>query len=1330
MAALKLDSGALNPGVAKLPPLLPTPVNTPFLPPVPIEVKNPSSDESKKKRIRKKKAKEGQAKANPSESVVNDSFEGPESGILRTSSDPSAIESVNSATGDAPVLPKTKSAVPKAATAVSKKPVVKANVSSLNHWLNQVSTRICPTDESVIQFCKDENIPHLICPKSTRRSHPISHAARDEAVRRVLASHAKDTYLSVLDYYGSDRTLSFNPETSKFICDFYKDGEIVGKSNEYLKIDVTLGCHQRIGGDNARGGSQRRVVDVESSFDVVLLVDIYQGLGSASSPFDPDTAKMLLTHSKNGCIYWIGRTFEGAAGVDDCLEGAWYKNEVGEIVFSPEPNGQLYANHPSTDWLVERQFSGLDIAESFTIGPYKVFKISLSDFAGVPLNRTVHPSGFIDYRVVSVQKDLNQIESFLYGELIGSLPFVPRHLLDKLLITNQSVPVHLATAAAVRAYIYRSPSGSAVDACNSLIANSFNNDRKMKEFGKRFPEQFNKILTGTLFSALYGNRDVVAQQLLNLRKAGSHSESILKQARSPELENTQRKSNYFITIAKYVGGATLILKALKIIKSLIQISIRYYKFSRHQLNSGVLKFLLSMWKIVEKQIIHLSSVPPEMVLTEFLAMFRRFDTGIFALNSGFVKKVIVIIKNVFSEMVKQFKLLRRLTPLMLAEILFEEVVKMVCPIAGPGLGLLEFYRLGATPNLVFHSLTGLNWFLWRKMSVSFKLMVFVYNLSFHAGYNARVVDLWSKGIEFRKAHDEGFYIEATSSMLLPLDLNTPFKATTVLLDKIPNKTRGSARFYYDKVEVSLAEAIELVKTEVKDDSGFYVLLSNSSVLYRPSNSDANLLAALELRRLRDPELPSEEFLKEAYKNAVLIAKQIYTEIPHGHPTFIESIENMKDGGKRLLRSHEANERGEFIKPSVTSFMKRDELLPLKDVGTAFTQIKTRIIMNYEPVIHAQQSQVWKKINDCMHANLNGQIKTIGPVGNTVTVQIYFASGFTQAQLSEIGETLRESPHIVIVAAGDDSLVKFPDPTRFNFLHFYEENDQSTFDITQGDVCLETAHKCFSASMDIPLEDMQLAADARKAPFTSGRGRLRISAKTPAMLSTGEKGTTVINTHDTVQAYTIHIFNVLQAELNGLKYELTLRQTCTTLGYKTTGFSSNNLHDLTFLKGWWLSDSCGNLMWYPLPSQVIKAGKTLKHPTVIAHTGDISKAIYQCVNAVAKGYGNVDHSYPIFGAFLKTCSRIAGSVATEELKLEKELIDSKRFRVLVEGKVDRLQAIDMIFQRYGITFEDIARVEKLYENVNFLPTVVVDPVFNKLVNKDYPGDPSPMNTYHI
>jgi hypothetical protein len=305
-------------------------------------------------------------------------------------------------------------------------------------------------------------------------------------------------------------------------------------------------------------------------------------------------------------------------------------------------------------------------------------------------------------------------------------------------------------------------------------------------------------------------------------------------------------------------------------------------------------------------------------------------------------------------------------------------------------------------------------------------------------------------------------------------------------------------------------------------------------------------------------------------------------------------------------------------------------------------------------------------------------------------------------------------------------VKFHDHSRFNFVKEYEENDQSLFDTTQSTVCLKEAHNAFEEAMQIDTNDLTLAEKARAMGFTFGRKDLKGYAITDPRLSTGEKGTTVINSHDTLMAYLIHIYRVLLGELCKSPYIMTFRETAATLGFKATGFESNDIHEMTFLKGWFVLDLNGDIMWYPLPSQVIKAGKYLKDPCAVAKTKNYKQAIRVCMNAMHKGYGTIDPSYPIFGKFIDTCGRFADEGADVALAQN----EFKRFRVLVSGKVNRTHVCDMMYKRYNLTLEDILRVEGLYDKVTQIPCVVIDPSFNKLVEKDYAGDSRPEYDYYL
>jgi hypothetical protein len=182
--------------------------------------------------------------------------------------------------------------------------------------------------------------------------------------------------------------------------------------------------------------------------------------------------------------------------------------------------------------------------------------------------------------------------------------------------------------------------------------------------------------------------------------------------------------------------------------------------------------------------------------------------------------------------------------------------------------------------------------------------------------------------------------------------------------------------------------------------------------------------------------------------------------------------------------------------------------------------------------------------------------------------------------------------------------------------------------------------------------------------------------------------------------------------------------------------------ITFIKGWWKLDIENKWHWMPLPSQVIKIGKTMTDPVIstsVTRRGgkvrfDIEEATAQVAYSVFQSHANIDREYPVLGGFINVMRRL-GRVPHTMSDLT-ELPGEKHHRIHF-GKfaaLDQHMLCEDYQDRYGLVSSDFERLEKLYDEVHTLPCLLIDPVFDRLCDTDYGSDitaetaPLPMSLY--
>jgi len=320
--------------------------------------------------------------------------------------------------------------------------------------------------------------------------------------------------------------------------------------------------------------------------------------------------------------------------------------------------------------------------------------------------------------------------------------------------------------------------------------------------------------------------------------------------------------------------------------------------------------------------------------------------------------------------------------------------------------------------------------------------------------------------------------------------------------------------------------------------------------------------------------------------------------------------------------------------------------------------------------------------------------------------VHFASGYVGRELNRVGEQLAAMEDVIAVS-GDDSVVcRANSLLRTSTMGFapYGEGDFSSFDQSQRASCIR-AHGKWMTRLSIPahLVDLVLAICGMK--YKAKGKRLLVEGDAGPELATGIDWTTVINSMSDL-CFWFEVFarpsEAPVAIASSLGFELKFNQ----------GWS---VYSLTFLKGWWQQDACSSICWYPLPSQVLKLGKTLR-PLRLFSAGkkNYTEGVATLAYAIAASMPGVPRDYPILGPFLSTLCRLG-----KETNRVVSASEDGWYKPQVSAvSVNRRMAIEAICERYDLTEEDIVRVEGLIGRVRALPAFLSDPVFLALSARDY------------
>jgi hypothetical protein len=153
---------------------------------------------------------------------------------------------------------------------------------------------------------------------------------------------------------------------------------------------------------------------------------------------------------------------------------------------------------------------------------------------------------------------------------------------------------------------------------------------------------------------------------------------------------------------------------------------------------------------------------------------------------------------------------------------------------------------------------------------------------------------------------------------------------------------------------------------------------------------------------------------------------------------------------------------------------------------------------------------------------------------------------------------------------------------------------------------------------------------------------------------------------------------------------------------------------TFLKGWWQPLAAGGVGWFPLPSQVVKLGKVMRHPRLFSEKKDVVDGVLKAAWAIAQSMPTIPWDYPILGPFLAMLKRNG-----RETRSVLSASEDGWYKPSCTGlSINRAFVMDSIQCRYGLEVEDIQGVESMMDEVRALPVFLNHVVFERLMITDY------------
>jgi hypothetical protein len=1090
--------------------------------------------------------------------------------------------------------------------------------------------------------------------------HAFSAACREYATQTVLMRAGRGTReLKVLDLFGSARTRIFDPSCN---APFVRLSD--NTPSRDLKIEIIAAPDTPIAGDSARGDNVRiPFQETTGRFDVVLAIDIYQSGSDHRTEFSEEFAsEIICKYSKDSTMYWIGRRFTGLAGADDPIGGTNDTDKYVEQVFirdqddmilsSPDRVSGNYSPHPSPEWMFSRASGALDIAIKQVVGPYYIICISVGKYNRIPIAPMPQPEGECTTVRIPVAK-----RHWLFRSFLGSVE------------TETTFMVHWPTLSALSPRVIgKMPSGQLYDIVGTNVTNEFSKIVWLKELKRRYPRFHFRLVKQTILATMYYDRDDSATIISGLREMHTYSEWDLSRGR--QVSNPFNVPSPLIII---VIKISLGLSVLFVFFS----AVVYYEF--HILIFDWFPYFL---------------LPCVALIGSLHERTReRFDTMI----NKTIGKVMSMIKKYRHS--KTGAWILPCAPVVSA--VLEESLAIFFPRVAVFGALCEFVvREGKTSStLMMHFVCQ----MLRLCGWEGRLLALV----IHVGWNDVLSTDESPSFRmFYENYKEGVVHRATTSTIEEIDEFTILPSFTTRFSVGPEHFRGTIRILVDGSAVSIGEAFEQLGRPEGPNHTFPILITNR-LLHQPSRTDTNLLAAVLLRTHADPFRESTDNKNERHarwNDLSEIIIKLFPRLHDKHFTVDDNINLMGKKGQRLFRAYHSDVVGHTQNVGKTINLKWNETISANKQVLGMVSMKPRAIQNLPPLVHANMGGFSRSFNHTLHELFDGRVLNIAGYA----VRIFYASGYTQSQLSEIATAIVEGDTVVAVS-GDDSIVSWgPLCSQFG-----GESDQSAFDHTQDEGPMLIFMRPVLLHLGFPVSFIDEAYAACSSGYTLKGKRLFAKGCAGVQMPTGITTTTSFNSLSTICMY-VWLF------VNFSRLEGDVAHAGKELGFTVKYAEAENINTLTFLKGWFQFDGF-NYQWMPLPSAIIKLGKVLRSPIEI--TGyrnkhgkqkfESKKAIRMCAYALAQSYGTVDKDYPILGAFIHTLKRLG----TEPHHYLGELQES--WKPSLSGiRVERQAVFESIYARYGIEPDEINSFELLLESVQSLPAYIEHPVCDKLCDIDY------------
>jgi hypothetical protein len=360
------------------------------------------------------------------------------------------------------------------------------------------------------------------------------------------------------------------------------------------------------------------------------------------------------------------------------------------------------------------------------------------------------------------------------------------------------------------------------------------------------------------------------------------------------------------------------------------------------------------------------------------------------------------------------------------------------------------------------------------------------------------------------------------------------------------------------------------------------------------------------------------------------------------------------------------------------------------------------------------------LTEDLKGTFNGQtvteIKTIS--GKTERVRFVISSGDVN-DMHDYGKLMDESAEPVVLVSCDDTVGsrgKSTHPTFTTMLDFFEA-DYSAYDQSQLFWMWSTILVWLNQILPPRLfQIMKCSILAQTSmPFRAKIGVLSIKGLSHVQMPTGASFTSIFGSLNNFMLWVIAIH-----------LELPIEKACKLVGVTIKLADSDNLGDVTFLRGFWGRHMMSNrLLWTNMPSLSLKIGKILVDPSILARKSmtkpDPVLAAHTVWWAMMKSV-KVPEDYPILGAMKTLSEKLPRAQLTEDtarhIVNNPYIVENAKYKMMSNAEVSRQSVLDFMLTRYDITEQEVIHVEQVIKSVPRLPCMLFLPAFLKMKEADY------------